>query len=108
MPNLTTRSFPAAFLTTCLLASAAGDGRAVAAHLIDTARRVTHRLYVNRAPFEHKDALKAAGYRWSPERRAWWIEGDPERIANEAAWLAQLSGAIRPTTDEMTWMERHK
>lgn len=94
--------------TTCLLASVAGDGRSVAAQLIDTARRVTHRLYANRAPFEHKDVLKAAGYRWSPERRAWWIEGDPEQIANESVWLAQLSVAIRPTTDELTWIERHE
>ena len=94
--------------TTCLLASAAGEGRSVAAHLVDTACRVTHRLYANRAPSEHKDMLKAADYRWSPERRAWWIEGDPERIANEAAWLAQLSALIQPQTEEVTWINRHR
>lgn len=94
--------------TTCLLASATGDGRSVAAYLIHTARRVTHRLYANRAPFECKDVLKAAGYRWSPERRAWWIEGDPERIANEAVWLRELSGAIQPVSDEIAWSSRHK
>lgn len=59
--------------TTCLLASMAPDGRAVAAHLVETARRQTERLYANRAPFECKDALKAGGYRGSSERRAWWI-----------------------------------
>ncbi|WP_375392552.1 exonuclease domain-containing protein [uncultured Sphingomonas sp.] len=94
--------------TTCLLTSAAGDGRSVAAHLVDTARRVTHRLYANRAPFEHKDVLKAAGYRWSPERRAWWIEGDSERINNEATWLRQLSGTIHPQTEQVTWVNRHQ
>ena len=93
--------------TTCLLASVAGDGRSVAAHLVDTARRVTHRLYANRAPFEYKDVLKSAGYRWSPERRAWWIESDSERIANEAAWLRRLSGAIQPQIGEITWGNRY-
>lgn len=94
--------------TTCLLASATGDGRSVAAHLVDTARRVTHRLYANRAPFECKDVLKAAGYRWSPERRAWWIEGDPERVANEAVWLRQLSAHIQPQIEEVTWINRYR
>lgn len=94
--------------TTCLLASAAGDGRSVAAHLVDTARRVNHRLYANRMPFEHKDMLKAAGYRWSPERRAWWISGDSERVANEAAWLVQLSAQVQPQTEEVTWINRHR
>ncbi len=94
--------------TTCLLASNAGEGRSVAAHLVDTACRVTHRLYANRAPFEHKDVLKEAGYRWSPERRAWRIEGDSERISNEAAWLAQLSAHIQPQTEEVTWINRHR
>ena len=93
--------------TTCLLASGAGDGRSVAAHLVDAARRVTHRLYANRAPFEHKDVLKAAGYRWSPERRAWWIESDSELIANEVVWLRQLSVMIQPISDQIDWLNRH-
>lgn len=92
--------------TICLLASSAPDGRSVAAHLVEAARRPTHRLYANRAPFECKDALKAAGYRWSPERRAWWIEGDPERIANERCWLIQLSSAICPVFAQIDWRNR--
>ena len=93
--------------TTCLLASAAGDGKSIAAHMIETAQRATHRLYAARAPFEFKNMLKVAGYRWSPERRAWWIEADPEQIANEAVWLRQLAGAIQPTVDEINWRNRH-
>lgn len=68
---------------------------------------VTFRLYASRAPFEHKEVLKAAGYRWSPKRRAWWIEGNPERIANQAVWLAQFSGQIQPQTNEVTWISRY-
>lgn len=93
--------------TTCLLASAARDSRAVAAHLVDTARRPTERLYATRAPFECKTVLKAAGYRWSPERRAWWIEGDPERIGNERNWLERLSLSVAPTLETLEWNTRH-
>ncbi|MBA3838337.1 MAG: hypothetical protein C0499_11860, partial [Zymomonas sp.] len=71
------------------------------------ARRTTHRLYAMRAPYECKEVLKAANYRWSPERRAWWIEGEPERIANEAAWLRGISKSVEPTFEQVTWFERH-
>ena len=92
--------------TTCLLSSDAPDGRAVAAHLVQNARQPSERLYATRAPFECKDVLKAAGYRWSPERRAWWIEGNPERVGNERAWLSSLSSAIKPEIDRVDWINR--
>lgn len=60
--------------TTCLLASATEEGWSAAAHLIDNARRDGHRLHAEHAPFENKDMLEAAGYRWSPDHRAWWID----------------------------------
>lgn len=96
-----------AWATTCLIASTAPDGRAVAAHLIDAARRPSERLYAMRAPFDCKDALKAAGYRWSPESRAWWIGGDSERIGNEAAWLRCLHPAIQPKIEQIDSYNRH-
>lgn len=93
--------------TTCLLALPAPDGRTIAAHLVETARRPGQRLYASRAPFEVKDVLKASGYRWSMDRRAWWIEGDAERIANEAIWLGNLSPTIRPLVEKVDWFNRH-
>lgn len=93
--------------TMCLLASITADGRTVAAHLVETARRPSHRLYANRAPFDCKEVLKTAGYRWSPDRRAWWIEGDPERIANEASWLQDLSPSIAPLIESVDWYNRY-
>lgn len=93
--------------TTCLLAAAAPDGRAIAAHLIDAARRPSERLYALRAPFECKEVLKSAGYRWSPERRAWWIEGDSERIAHEAAWCSRLPTMVKPVVERIDWINRH-
>lgn len=101
------RAGPDAWALACLLAMPSGDGRAIAAHLVDKARLPTARLYAERAPFELKDTLKAAGYRWSPERRAWWTEGEPERIANEAVWLASLHPAVRPHSEPVDWYSRH-
>lgn len=92
--------------TTCLLA-AAPDECTVAARLVDRGRRVTNRLYATRAPFECKDVLKGAGYRWSVKRRAWWTEGEPERITNEEAWLRSVSRSIQPEVQEVTWLNRH-
>lgn len=93
--------------TTCLLASAAPDGRAIAAHMVEAANRPSERLYANRAPFHCKDTLKAAGYRWSPERRAWWIEGDGEFVANERIWLDQISPGLKPEIEAVNWFNRH-
>lgn len=96
-----------AWALSCLLAREAADGRAVAAHLIDTARRPTVRLLACQAPFETRAALKAAGYRWNPERRAWWIAGDEERIAGESVFLRSLHPAIRPVMEPIDWFTRH-
>lgn len=57
---------------------------------------------VHGVPFECEEVLKAAGYRWSPERRAWWIEGDPERVANEVVWLQQLAVTIQPISGKIS------
>lgn len=102
------RASPDTWALTCLLMMPSPDGRTIAAHLLDRARKTTLRLCAVGAPFEFKDALKAAGYRWCPERRAWWIEADPERIANEQAWLAELHPRISPLVREIDWFDRHK
>ncbi|AXJ96371.1 MULTISPECIES: hypothetical protein [unclassified Sphingomonas] len=93
--------------TTCLLAMTASDGRAIAAHLVETAQRPTQRLWANRAPFGCKDVLKAAGYSWSPERRAWWIEREAETVDHEAVWLKELSNAVQPDVERIDWYNRH-
>lgn len=102
------RAAPDTWALTCLLMMRAPDGRAVAAHLLERARKTTHRLYAIGAPFEFKNALKAAGYRWCAVRRAWWIEADAERIANEEAWLAELHPRVKPWAREIDWFDRHK
>ena len=100
------RAGPDAWATAVLLAMPARDGRTIAAHLLQRARKPTHKLYATGAPFAVKDTLKAAGYRWCPARRAWSLDGDPERIANEAAWLVELCPAILPRIERCTWYDR--
>ena len=40
------------------------------------------------ASFESKDALKARGYRWDPDRRVWWTEIPDDARTAEEFWLA--------------------
>ena len=101
------RAAPDVWALTCLLARAGAEGRSIAAHLVAIASRPTARTYASDAPFSVKDSLKAAGYRWCPSERAWWIEGEAERTANELAWLASLHPAIRPRTESVDWYTRH-
>ena len=66
----------------------------VLAALREGARRETVRLWAVYAPIEHKDELRARGYRWMPEarrgiERAWWTELVPERVDAELEWLRE-------------------
>jgi len=97
-----------AWATTCVLMMPGYDGRAVAAHLIERGRRPTYRLFAEKAPMSTKDTLKAADYKWHPTRRCWWTEGEPETIANEAAWLSSLHPLITPIVERVDWYERWK
>ena len=71
-----------------------GSPQRVLAALRETAWRETVRLWAVHAPFEHKDALRARGYRWMPHRRdaierSWWTEVAPEAMDAELAWLRE-------------------
>lgn len=101
------RAGPDAWALCCLLMMQRVKGRSIASDLLDRARRPTARLYADRAPFALKDALRAAGYRWDASRRSWTMEGEPERIANEAAWLTSLHLAIQPRVVSIDWHNRH-
>lgn len=101
------RAGPDTWALACLLAMHSNDKRTIAAHLIDKARQNTQRLYASGAPFSTRDVLKSAGFRWAPVERSWWIEADAERIANEAAWLAELHPLIRPQIVQIDWYNRH-
>ena len=71
-----------------------GSEQRVLAALRESAWKETIRLWAADAPFEHKDALKARGYRWMPQgrrgiERAWWTELAPESVDAELEWLRE-------------------
>lgn len=101
------RAAPDAWALCCLLMMRGLEGRSIASHLFDRARRPTARAYAHGAPYALKDTLKDAGYRWAALQRAWTIEGETERVASEVAWLTSLHTAIRPRVVEINWENRH-
>lgn len=105
--TLGARAVPDAWALRCLLMRPAADKRTIAWHLLDRAQRLSARVFADKAPYALKDTLKAAGYRWSAPHRAWTMEGEPERIGNEASWLAELHPAIQPRVVPLDWHNRH-
>lgn len=97
-----------------LLAIPEHDGRTVFAHLLNTSRQSTYRVWATGAPFEVKDTLKANGYKWSDGSqedlpiKAWYKEAVVD-LAAEKAWLLdnayQRNGTI--TVDQISGWERH-
>lgn len=69
------------------------SGRPALAHLLETARRPTWRIWAENSPFELKDVLKARGYRWNADGaagpRSWFIDVDAALREAELAFLRQ-------------------
>jgi DNA polymerase III subunit epsilon len=65
-----------------------------------TARLATVRLWAVGSPFEAKDALKARGYRWTAECRAWRNDLAESDVDDEIAWLrSEAYGGRRMPAD---------
>ncbi len=69
------------------------SGRTALAHMLETARKPSWRIWAERSPFEQKDRLKARGYRWNgeegPAPKAWYIDVDDAERQAELDYLAQ-------------------
>ena len=81
--------------------------------LLKNARRASVRIWAEDAPFEHKDALRGRGYRWSDgangSRRAWWTDVDEDAVDAEVSYLRQAFFADQPVEFPMqriTGMDR--
>lgn len=65
--------------------------RTALAHLLDSARKRTARIWAEGSPFDLKDELKKRGYRWSPgddgRRKAWYIDVDDALRDEELQYL---------------------
>lgn len=76
-----------------LISKPAHDGQPILKHIIERGMEATYRVWANNSPFETKDALSEAKYRWSDGKeegkfKAWFKEGvkDPDA---EVAFLAE-------------------
>ena len=93
-----------------LLGTAVADGRTVLAHLLDRCEGDSVRVDATGAPFEAKDTLKGAGYRWDAPRRLWWREVQAGDLESETEWLDRhvYQGRGRPTLETITPQQRFK
>jgi DNA polymerase-3 subunit epsilon len=68
--------------------------------LLKNARKSSVRIWAEGAPFEHKNALRARGYRWSDgssgSRRAWWIDVEEHAVEAEVSYLRETFFGDQP------------
>ncbi|CAA9370379.1 MAG: hypothetical protein AVDCRST_MAG68-5693 [uncultured Gemmatimonadetes bacterium] len=93
-----------------LLATPLPSGELPMSALLRSCRRRTARVWAADAPFRHKDALRARGYRWSGgERgrlRGWYLDADEAAAAAECRWLEERIYGGRPGWDRQTYGAR--
>jgi DNA polymerase-3 subunit epsilon len=95
-----------------VLATPLPSGRTALAHLLETARRASVRIWAENSPFDLKDVLKARGYRWNgdpgPSPRAWYIDIDEADRDAEVEFLRQeiYRGEFEPLMRKITAFER--
>jgi DNA polymerase-3 subunit epsilon len=83
------------------------------ARLLETARQATWRIWAADAPFQHKDSLKARGYRWNGDSngqpRAWFIDVQEAGQAAECAFLHETiyGRAVELPMRRLTAYERY-
>lgn len=95
-----------------VLATPLPSGRTALAHLLETARRSSFRIWAENSPFDLKDVLKARGYRWNgdpgPAPRAWYVDVDEADRDAEIDFLRReiYRGEIDPLVRRITAFER--
>lgn len=97
-----------------LLASPFGaTGVSALQQLLTSARRASIRLWACDAPFEHKDTLKARGYRWDNAEtspyRAWWKDIPEAGLDEELDYLTQeIFAGQRPNLPQIRLTARDR
>ncbi|MDD2741279.1 MAG: 3'-5' exonuclease [Rhodocyclaceae bacterium] len=91
----------------------AHDGNSVSSHLIARARKPSYRVWAIDSPYDRKDDLKGAGYRWADgndpalPRKAWYKDGVLE-LDDELKFLGGIYGTAKEVVVEaMTGRERY-
>ena len=61
--------------------------------LLESARKVSYRIWAIDSHYDTKDILNARGYRWNNGKdgrpKAWWCQVSEEDRSTEHAWLSQ-------------------
>lgn len=85
------------------------DGATVLKRLLDRERRPTWLIEAVGAPFDAKDRLRERGYRWNPDRAAWWREVDDDDREAELEWATlRVYNALRsPESTRIDWTIRY-
>ncbi len=92
-----------------VLSQPGAHGRTGWQQLAVAARAPSLKLYATGSPFESKDLLKARGYRWDAERRAWWCRLHREaELPDELAWLRQQVYGTRRAQLQFERMDAHQ
>ena len=68
-----------------------------------TLQQQGRRLYFRGAPYSSKDTLKAAGARWDPEERCWWMGTSKRTVAEEL--VTQIAAAVEGFSEVSEWQE---
>lgn len=90
-----------------VLATAQHEGKPALAHLLESARRPSCRVWARNSHFSKKDQLKAKGYRWSPDPVKCWFKDVPEaELEAERVWLRDV-GVYRPDVTRLTARDRY-
>lgn len=105
------RALDDCFVGIHVLATAQLDGRPVFAHLLDSVRKPSMRIWAIGAPFPTKDRLKAHGYAWSDGTKgtvkAWYRDIALADEASEREWLRKNADCWAPTAIQVTARDRY-
>lgn len=86
------------------------EGGTIMRELLRAAAQPTVEIDAVGAPFAMRDALKARGYSWHPEKRCWCIALNSSSAEAECKWLAESVYRNRgpgPVIRHVTWRERY-
>ena len=75
--------------------------------LLENARSTDLNVSALNSPFESKDALKARGYRWNPEKKVWSTTVTEADLASEKAWLKEAVYSGRAGRVEVEKMDAY-
>ncbi len=85
-------------------------GKTPMAHLLESARRKTSRVFARKSPFETKDALKGRGYRWNDAQKTWFIDKTATDLDAELQWLREnvYGGTAAPPAEVVTFTAKER